>query len=91
MQLKLCDCKAKLHVLLLVQTARGFGNPSYSERLGELYPISTKLIDISGHVFMMTEKMLVCDYTDNNFDDMITNTVKNMEMIICDNDADWFG
>ena len=46
---------------------------------------------ISGHVFMMTEKMLVCDYTDNNFDDMIKNTVKNMEMIICDNDADWFG
>ena len=40
---------------------------------------------------MMTEKMLVCDYTDNNFDDMIKNTVKNMEMIICDNDADWFG
>ena len=34
-----------IHVLPLVQTTRGFGNPSYYERLGELYPISTKLVD----------------------------------------------
>ena len=37
--------KLKLHVPLLVQTARGFGNPCFSERLSELYPVSTKLID----------------------------------------------
>ena len=41
----LSDRKAKLHVLPLVQNTRGFGNPCYYERLGELYPISTKLVD----------------------------------------------
>ena len=38
--------KLKLNVLPLVQTTHGFGNPCYSERLGEFYPISTKLVDI---------------------------------------------
>ena len=30
---KLCDLKAKLHVIVLVQTTRGFANPCYYERL----------------------------------------------------------
>ena len=34
-----------LHFPPLVQTTHGFGNPCYYERLGELYPISTKLVD----------------------------------------------
>ena len=37
--------KLNLHVFTLVQTTIGFGNPCYSERLGELYPISTKLVE----------------------------------------------
>ena len=37
--------KLNLRVLPLVPTTLGFGNPCYSERLGKLYRISTKLVD----------------------------------------------